>query len=347
MADRDAPDPDFRVPDCARPHAAFGSWRCRLRTCVLPTLILSAACGMGQPELAADSFAAAQAIPTTFSENRFLARPVTATGDTMALFTDTGGGLFLFPDAVERLGLETDADNEVGLPAFRTDAAIPAPLGSSDGRIFVLDAREPGAADWDGMLGQAWFADRIWTFDYPGRRLLLWPDSARPADADADHTVTLGFKSDSAGKRILSFPRIRIEIDGDSLDLLLDTGATVRPAREARSQLGLTSEEIGTSFMISSIVDGWRARHPDWRVIENADPGVPGMAMIEVPSISLAGHTVGPVWFTERPDANFHEFMTQFMDRRVDGAIGGSALQYFRVTVDYPRATAVFMLPAS
>jgi hypothetical protein len=50
----------------------------------------------------------------------------------------------------------------------------------------------------------------------------------------------------------------------------------------------------------------------------------------------------GPVWFTRRPDPNFHQFMSQFMDRQVEGALGGSALKFFRVTVDYPRAVAVF-----
>jgi len=64
--------------------------------------------------------------------------------------------------------------------------------------------------------------------------------------------------------------------------------------------------------------------------------------MIEVPSIQVAGFTVGPVWCTRRADANFHKWMSQWMDRRIDGALGGSALRYFRITVDYPRAMAAF-----
>jgi hypothetical protein len=35
------------------------------------------------------------------------------------------------------------------------------------------------------------------------------------------------------------------------------------------------------------------------------------------------------------------------MDRRVDGALGGSLLRYFTVTVDYPRARASFLLEAN
>jgi hypothetical protein len=43
-----------------------------------------------------------------------------------------------------------------------------------------------------------------------------------------------------------------------------------------------------------------------------------------------------------RPDRSFHEFMSQWMDRRVDGALGGSVLGRFRVTLDYPAGLATF-----
>jgi hypothetical protein len=34
--------------------------------------------------------------------------------------------------------------------------------------------------------------------------------------------------------------------------------------------------------------------------------------------------------------------MSTAMDLPVQGALGGSALKYFRITVDYPNATALF-----
>ena len=77
-------------------------------------------------------------------------------------------------------------------------------------------------------------------------------------------------------------------------------------------------------------------------MLADADETVRGMRMIEVPEVSIAGFRVGPVWFTERPDPNFHQYMSQWMDRRVDGALGGNALRFFRVTVDYPVAVAHF-----
>jgi hypothetical protein len=65
--------------------------------------------------------------------------------------------------------------------------------------------------------------------------------------------------------------------------------------------------------------------------------------MIEVPEISVAGLTAGPMWFTARADANFTKYMSQWMDLPIVGALGGSALQYFRVTLDYPNRRATFV----
>ena len=64
--------------------------------------------------------------------------------------------------------------------------------------------------------------------------------------------------------------------------------------------------------------------------------------MIEVPAVEIGGASVGPVWFTWRPDKNFHDYMSGMMDGRVEGAIGGNALAHFVMTVDYPGAAAYF-----
>jgi hypothetical protein len=62
--------------------------------------------------------------------------------------------------------------------------------------------------------------------------------------------------------------------------------------------------------------------------------------MIEVPRVTVAGFTVGPVWFARRPDSNFAEWMSSMTDKPIVGAFGGSGLQYFRLVLDYPRSTA-------
>jgi hypothetical protein len=292
-------------------------------------------------------------LPATDEANRFFVTPVTPKGEKLRLYTDSGGGLFLLAGTVQRLGLPRhtvsegkETMEETELPAFRPGASIPPPL-KNHGGLFLLPAGQKKGflAGTDGLLGQAWFSGRVWTWDYPGGLLLWLPDGGLPA-VDPSHRVTLGFQTDKAGQRTADFPRLAVAVDGETLDLLFDTGAMVSLSPEALAKLGDKGPaERGTSFIAAVHFDGWRKKHPDWRVIENADLGVKGEPMIEVPALTVAGYTVGPVWFTRRPDKNFHQFMSQFMDRQVEGALGGSALRFFRVTVDYPKAVAVFERP--
>jgi len=293
---------------------------------------------------------AATELPARLIAGRFYVYPVTERGDTLTLFTDTGGGLWLASDVVARLGLPTHVDGvqgadtarSVALPAFRAGASIPEPLGRPDKRLFVFPSSQSHGmgSDWSGMLGQQWFHGRVWTFDYARQKLHVHaPGTSVPRDPA--HTVPLAFRRDSAGRPLNAFPRIRVAVDGDSLDLLFDTGATARVPDSVVAALGGPRGERATSFITTEVFERWRKRHPEWRVVANAD-ALPGMAAIEVPRVSIAGYDVGPVWFTQRPDRSFHSYMAQWMDKPTDGALGGSALQYFRVTVDYPNAVAVF-----
>ena len=113
-------------------------------------------------------------LPVDVVENLFFVTPATPSGERLHLYTDTGGGLFLVGTLVHRLGLATETSSVDGekmeiakLPAFRSDASIPPPL-AHDGGIPVLPAeREKMMPErWDGMLGQAWFSGRVWTWDY-------------------------------------------------------------------------------------------------------------------------------------------------------------------------------------
>ena len=291
-------------------------------------------------------------LPVRYDDHRFYVRPVTTGGDTVEFYTDTGGGeMMIYPSAVQRLGLRPDTTFVNGrpiartaFPGFQAGAGIPTGSGPNAGRLIVFPPNPLVSTTDQGFLGQGWFADRVWTFDYPGRRLLLRAAGDVP-QADPGHRVKLFFKADSAGARINSFPRVRVQVDGDSLDLLFDTGATTILADSVVAALrdGRPGRRA-TSFISESVAARWRQRHPDWRVVPGAEQST-GMAMIEVPRISVAGHEVGPVWFTLRPDRSFAQFMSPLMDRPVVGALGGTALQYFRVTVDYPGAVAVFERP--
>lgn len=279
-------------------------------------------------------------MPARFEAGRIFVDVAVQGGDTLHLYTDTGGGLFIYGHAADRVNRGDSTG--VRLRDLASDEGFPEPLGAPDHELPILRPQDPpDLAFGDGMLGQSWFADRVWTFDYSREKLLMHRGAA-PREP-GDHVVPMGFLTDSAGARILSFPRISVVVDGDTLDMLFDTGATVRLGAEAQEDLG-TPAVRAASFVTSEVLNRWRARHPDWRVIPNADESVEGMAMILVADVLIADYAVGPVWFTERPDANFHEYMSQWMDRRIDGAVGGNILRSFRITVDYPAAEARFML---
>jgi len=167
-----------------------------------------------------------------------------------------------------------------------------------------------------------------------------------PPSATGFQEIPMGFATDN-GQRALNFPRITMTVDGQDIDMLLDTGASAKLTPTAASALGFEAGmEVGTSFVIRSIFDQWKAAHPQWRTILAADARG-GFPMIEVPAVRLGGIDVGPVWFTLRPDPNFLEFMSQMTDAPVCGALGGSALKYLRVVLDYPGAKMLLLRGAA
>ncbi|HEY6893053.1 MAG TPA: hypothetical protein VI258_02720, partial [Rhodanobacteraceae bacterium] len=149
------------------------------------------------------------------------------------------------------------------------------------------------------------------------------------------------------GAPAFSMPRVTIRVDGHDLDVLLDTGATGHPTAEGESAQGTAAVEgyRATSFITKSTFDAWHAAHPDWTVVENGDDlFAPRLVarLIRVPSVEIGGWSVGPVWFTERPDAAFRKMMSSMTDQPVEGAIGGNALGHFVMTLDYVHGAAYF-----
>ncbi|HMB53484.1 MAG TPA: hypothetical protein VKU40_09220, partial [Thermoanaerobaculia bacterium] len=199
----------------------------------------------------------------------------------------------------------------------------------------------------DGIVGAPWFDDRVWTFDYVGERLLLHEGEAAAFEVPEDlapHVVPLGFQVDEAGAHTTGFPRIEAHVAGEPLDLLFDTGATDPVPPAAGGEAG---DVYPTSFIVRSLADRWRGEHPEWTAVPvgEADDAEAGY-WLRVPEMRLGGHDVGPVWFATRPDANFGDYMSQWTDRPIVGALGGAAMRGLVVTVDYPRGQAIFQRPA-
>jgi len=302
----------------------------------------------------------AATIPSRFEADRVFATPTTTAGETLRLYTDTGGGAnLLCRNLARRLGLRVEAlppngelASELGddlgratLPPFAPAAGIPANQ-DGDASFLVHDCKKTGKSLGEGLLSQHWFAGRVWTWDYPARRLSL--ESANWTPASSARSTPLGFKPAGAESPAFHMPRITVRIDGKPIDLLLDTGATGSPTQQALAAQPTPVPVNGaraTSFITKSTLDGWHAAHPDWTVVEQADdlfaPRFIARA-IRVPQVDVAGSAIGPVWFTERPDAAFRRMMSSMTDRPVEGALGGNALARFRMTLDYANAVAYF-----
>lgn len=71
-----------------------------------------------------------------------------------------------------------------------------------------------------------------------------------------------------------------------------------------------------TQLPAQSIFNRWRTHHPDWRVIDHADSiGRRALPMIEVPTVSISGYTVGPSWWAPRPGAAYAPYKEAWIAR--------------------------------
>jgi hypothetical protein len=262
----------------------------------------------------------AQRLPAEFVDGRVFVVAADRDGTRLRMFTDTGGGWNAVRSSVaDRLGLKPAGSLQqddgsrlpaVGFPRGWIDQGIPAPRYESwlQGRLVVVPDHE---IDDDLFLGSRWFAGRVWSIDYLSQEL-----------------------------------RLLDQVDCERFSVLLDTGATATLSASAAQVFGVSAgTPIGTSFIVREVFDSWTKRHPQWRVLRAADRiggGTNAFDMIEVPQVVVAGLRVGPVWFSQRPDAAFREWMSSMTDQPIDGALGGSAFKTMRLILDYPGQRAYF-----
>ncbi|MDE2315599.1 MAG: hypothetical protein KGK06_04260 [Xanthomonadaceae bacterium] len=322
---------------------------------VIAAELLAAAALAAGP--AATTGTAPQVMPTVYEAGHFYAVPETRDGQRLKLVVDTGGGgggglYWISGAAANRLHLQT-RDCAAGgshltvapLPDYRPGHALPPPDSDFCGAVVLVNPRGDVTPD-DGQLGAGYLPGHVWTFDYPAERLTLQGSAWRP-DPTA-HPVPLGFPRDGDGRPTDGFARIVIRVDGQPLDMLLDTGATAHPTAAGKQASGIpTVNGYGVaSYITRSVLERWHKAHPGWRVVDGGDDllgSKPASRMIEVPDVEIGGWSVGPVWFTERPDRNFGiKGMSRYMDSAVTGAVGGNVFEHFVMTIDYPHATAWF-----
>lgn len=299
--------------------------------------------------------ACASSLPARFENNLIYLEPTLSDGRKVRFFTDTGGGWnVISTELFEQYKWPTiSKQSDQGLvtltpmPAFLPESSIP--LGGInnflEGHLSVApNAKITGKYGlYDGFLGGRWHAEKIIEFDYSGESMLI--HSTLPKSKLMTFTqAKLGFQKNSSGNYTTSFPSLVIEIGEMQLPMLFDTGASTwltAAATEFYTDVEFAEQGVATSFLVASIFDQLRKHHPDWTFIK-AGCALSGEDMLKIPQITIADHIVGPVWFTRRADHNFHDYMSSMMDRKIDGAIGGSALKYLNVIVDYPNETAYF-----
>jgi hypothetical protein len=300
---------------------------------------------------------AEQKVPSEFKHNKVFVTPTTHSGVKLYLHTDTGGGgnvlaknknteLIVDESLIQSTGPDGRTFKTIPIPSWQKNNNFPLVKSIKNNKFILLEKEHWAFSGIDGQLGNTWFAGNIWKFDYINDELstLTRKEAIKYKELPSTKTAHLSFKTDNNGERVNNFPRMFITVDQTKLPVLLDTGATTFINVEDQTEAKPMISKVGTSFITESIYRQWQSKHSNWQTRFEEYKGM-RFEMIEVPSIEIAGFKTGPVWFTMKPDANFHQYMSSMMADHVEGAIGGSAFQYFSMVINYPNAEVSFTQP--
>src|SRR4051812_2586286 len=137
-----------------------------------------------------------ESIPLTEHDGAFLIHVAVNDAQPQPFLLDTGMGVTtVFKDLADTLRLSTEKlpmtqGSPLGEFATATSSFAHVQrmrIGAAEFRdvmVEVKDAKDLGHPAYAGILGFSAFGDTVWTFDGPGRRILLGRDKALPA-ADA------------------------------------------------------------------------------------------------------------------------------------------------------------------
>lgn len=258
---------------------------------------------------------------------------------TARFWIDTGGAGFILAESLARdIGISWDRsirenDIDYGIATSEPDASIGG-FGIDltpeldSGRIVVqldtanvLPAVAPGEAE--GLLPGHVLQRYHLVLDYPaGTFTIALPGAIRP------HGAALAMPVAGA----TGFPRTEIEIDGERLGFLLDTGASFTVVSEV-------------------LLNRWGNRHPDWPRFpgaEGREARALGGAVLE--TLSVAGGRWGeselaPFGVVSRPEGTFERYMSGMTAAPIIGALAGNVLKHYRVELDYADETLYLSQP--
>lgn len=300
-------------------------------------------------------------LPALFIDGeRFYFKLPLANNDTILAFGDTGGGIsFLSPKVIGKGDINSNLkrgiakammplryilfqdlvkDKNYPAPSFQPNFIIRNPFKAVTSPVMMIPTMNNDIKlmldvqpEMEAFLGQSFFMGHSWTIDYPNEIIMVNTPIKDSSVHDA-YVQKLGFKKNTKQVKIYGHPSMKVVIEGDTIDVLFDTGATIVLSEEGKRMLKTTKKTLGGSFIAASLYNKWRKEHPEWKYYSKADLAGD---MIEVPTVTISGHKIGPVLFAVRKDEVWSSGMIASMDKVVKGAIGGSALKYFKVTIDY------------
>lgn len=249
---------------------------------------------------------------------------------TARFWVDTGGGAFLFCEPLAqdiglKLGEEVRAEGERFAPITPPRTLLGTMAIDLEGaRAFVTLGKKtvtPGV-DAEGLFPAHLLRRYHVIFDYPGRKFTLAkPGTVKPRGVRLETPINQGS----------GFPRLEVQIEGQTYGFLLDTGASFTMI--SREQL-----------------DAWLKAKPESpNVVGAVGAGNMGLGKTEADALmlGLASIDLGPfklngVAAVSRPKGTFEQYMSKMMTKPIIGALGGNVLRAFRIEIDYANNATYF-----
>jgi hypothetical protein len=184
----------------------------------------------------------------------------------------------------------------------------------------MLPAAAPGHAD--GLLPGHVLSKYHVVFDYPAGKFTVAAPGALESKGDA-LPMPVAKKS--------GFPRTEIEVDGEKLGFLVDTGASFTMVSEV-------------------LLKRWGEKHPDWprakgAVGEAALLGGQTLETMTVPKAKWGTNEIAELGVTSQGEGTFEKWMSGMMTAPITGSLAGNVLKRFRVDLDYPNEKLYLTVP--
>jgi len=245
-------------------------------------------------------------------------------------WVDTGGGGFLFCEELARdigmkFGAEVHEEGERIAPTVPPRTSLGKMALNVDGaRASILLGKKtilPGV-EAEGLFPAHLLRRYHVIFDYPGGKFTL---------AQPSVLTPRGVRIATPVQQRSGFPRLEIQIAGQTFGFRLDTGASFTM---------ISREQIET----------WIKAHPEWPnavgAAGAANMGLEKMEadglMLGLPQVELGPFLLKAIAAISRPKDTFEKHMSGMMTQPIIGAIGGNVLRAFRIEIDYANNATYF-----